>query len=74
MNLSVDLYAFETTPIYAANLSPEENYLKLDWPRIVLHVTESKIGNCWYSRCHGLDKLQITLGVSELMRLLSIHN
>ena len=46
----------------------EETDINLDWTSIVLHGTKSKLGKYGYSRDHRPDKLQITVGVSELKK------
>jgi transposase len=44
----------------------EQTNLNLDWTSIVLFGTKSKLGKYGYSRDHRPDKLQITVGISEL--------
>ena len=44
----------------------EETNINLDWTSIVLHGTKANLGKFGYSRDHRPDKLQITVGVSEL--------
>jgi len=44
----------------------EEMNINLDWTSIVLYGTKSKLGKHGYSRDHRPDKLQITVGISEL--------
>jgi transposase len=44
----------------------EHTDINLDWTSIVLHGTKCKLGKHGYSRDHRPDKLQITVGVSEL--------
>lgn len=44
----------------------EETNINLDWTSIVLYGTKSNLGKFGYSRDHRPDKLQITVGVSEL--------
>ncbi len=50
----------------------EETDINLDWTSIVLHGTKSKLGMYGYSRDHRPDKLQITVGVSELRKPINI--
>ncbi len=50
----------------------EKTDLNLDWTSIVLHGTKSKLGKYGYSRDHRPDKLQITVGVSELRKPINI--
>ena len=50
----------------------EETGINLDWTSIVLHGTKSKLGRYGYSRDHRPDKLQITVGVSELKKPINI--
>jgi transposase len=50
----------------------EETDMNLDWTSIVLHGTKSKLGKYGYSRDHRPDKLQITIGVSELRKPINI--
>ena len=50
----------------------EETDINLDWTSIVLHGTKSKLGKYGYSRDHRPDKLQITVGVSELKKPINI--
>jgi len=38
----------------------------MDWTSIVLYGTKSKLGKYGYSRDHRPNKLQITVGISEL--------
>jgi transposase len=42
--------------------------MNLDWTSITLYGTKSKLGRHGYSRDHRPDKLQITVGVSELKK------
>jgi transposase len=51
----------------------EETDINLDWTSIVLHGTKSELGKYGYSRDHRPDKLQITVGVSELKKPINIH-
>ncbi|BBL64169.1 MULTISPECIES: IS1634 family transposase [Methanosarcina] len=44
----------------------EETDINLDWTSIVLYGTKSNLGKYGYSRDHRPDKLQITVGISEL--------
>jgi transposase len=44
----------------------EHTDINLDWTSLVLHGTKCKLGKHGYSRDHRPDKLQITVGVSEL--------
>ena len=44
----------------------EHTDTNLDWTSIVLHGKKCKLGKYGYSRDHRPDKLQITVGVSEL--------
>ncbi len=44
----------------------EQTNLNLDWTSIVLYGNKSKLGKYGYSRDHRPDKLQITVGISEL--------
>lgn len=44
----------------------EETNINLDWTSIVLFGTKSNLGKYGYSRDHRPDKLQITVGISEL--------
>jgi len=44
----------------------EETNANFDWTSIVLHGTKANLGKFGYSRDHRPDKLQITVGVSEL--------
>jgi transposase len=44
----------------------EHTNINLDWTSLVLHGTKCKLGKHGYSRDHRPDKLQITVGVSEL--------
>lgn len=50
----------------------EETDINLDWTSIVLHGTKSNLGEYGYSRDHRPDKLQITVGVSELKKPVNI--
>ncbi|KKG07950.1 IS1634 family transposase [Methanosarcina mazei] len=50
----------------------DETDINLDWTSIVLHGTKSKLGKYGYSRDHRPDKLQITVGVSELKKPINI--
>ncbi|KKH98511.1 transposase [Methanosarcina sp. 1.H.T.1A.1] len=50
----------------------EQTNLNLDWTSIVLYGTKSKLGKYGYSRDHRPDKLQITVGISELADPLNI--
>ena len=50
----------------------EETDINLDWTSIVLYGTKSKLGKYGYSRDHRPDKLQITVGVSELKKPINI--
>ena len=50
----------------------EKTDINLDWTSIVLHGTKSKLGKYGYSRDHRPDKLQITVGVSELKKPINI--
>jgi transposase len=50
----------------------EETDINLDWTSIVLHGTKSKLGKYGYSRDHRPDKLQITVGVSELKKPINV--
>ncbi|MDR7667333.1 transposase, partial [Methanosarcina sp. Z-7115] len=50
----------------------EETDINLDWTSIVLHGTKSNLGKYGYSRDHRPDKLQITVGVSELKKPINI--
>jgi transposase len=50
----------------------EETDINLDWTSIVLHGTKSELGKYGYSRDHRPDKLQITVGVSELKKPINI--
>ncbi len=50
----------------------EETDINLDWTSIVLHGTKAKLGKYGYSRDHRPDKLQITVGVSELKKPINI--
>jgi len=38
----------------------------MDWTSVVLHEDETPLGKYGYSRDHGPDKKQITIGISEL--------
>ncbi|AKB79782.1 Mobile element protein [Methanosarcina horonobensis HB-1 = JCM 15518] len=49
----------------------EETNINLDWTSITLYGTKSKLGKYGYSRDHRPDKLQITIGVSELKNQLT---
>jgi transposase len=60
LNSLFSVYDFEGTDI------------NLDWTSIVLHGTKSKLGKYGYSRDHRPDKLQITVGVSELRKPINI--
>jgi transposase len=42
--------------------------INLDWTSITLYGTKSNLGKYGYSRDHRPDKLQITVGVSELKK------
>ena len=44
----------------------EHTNLNFDWTSLVLYGTKSKLGKYGYSRDHRPDKLQITVGISEL--------
>ncbi|BBL65271.1 IS1634 family transposase [Methanosarcina mazei] len=44
----------------------EETDINMDWTSIVLYGTKSNLGKYGYSRDHRPDKLQITVGISEL--------
>jgi transposase len=44
----------------------EETNMNLDWTSIVLYGNKSNLGKFGYSRDHRPDKLQITVGISEL--------
>ncbi|KKH96658.1 transposase, partial [Methanosarcina sp. 1.H.T.1A.1] len=44
----------------------EETNINLDWTSIVLYGTKFNLGKYGYSRDHRPDKLQITVGISEL--------
>jgi transposase len=50
----------------------EETDINLDWTSLVLHGTKSNLGKYGYSRDHRPDKLQITVGVSELKKPINI--
>jgi transposase len=50
----------------------EETDINLDWTSIVLHGTKSNLGKYGYSRDHRPDKLQITVGISELKKPINI--
>jgi len=50
----------------------EETDINLDWTSIVIYGTKSKLGKYGYSRDHRPDKLQITVGVSELKKPINI--
>jgi len=50
----------------------EKTDIHLDWTSIVLHGTKSKLGKYGYIRGHRPDKLQITVGVSELRKPINI--
>jgi transposase len=50
----------------------DETNINLDWTSIVLHGTKSNLGKYGYSRDHRPDKLQITVGVSELKKPINI--
>lgn len=50
----------------------EETDMNLDWTSIVLHGAKSNLGKYGYSRDHRPDKLQITVGVSELRKPINI--
>ena len=50
----------------------EETDINLDWTSIVLHGSKSNLGKYGYSRDHRPDKLQITVGVSELKKPINI--
>jgi len=50
----------------------EETDINLDWTSLVLHGTKSNLGKYGYSRDHRPDKLQITVGVSELTKPINI--
>ena len=50
----------------------EETDINLDWTSITLYGTKSKLGKYGYSRDHRPDKLQITVGVSELKKPINI--
>jgi transposase len=50
----------------------EETDINLDWTSIVLHGTKSTLGKYGYSRDYRPDKLQITVGVSELKKPINI--
>lgn len=51
--------------IFSAN-DFEHTDINLDWTSIVLHGKKCKLGKYGYSRDYRPDKLQITVGVSEL--------
>ena len=44
----------------------EHTDINLDWTSIVIYGIKSKLGKYGYSRDHRPDKLQITVGISEL--------
>jgi len=50
----------------------EKTNINLDWTSIVLHGTEANLGKFGYSRDHRTDKLQITVGISELVNPINI--
>ncbi len=50
----------------------EETDINLDWTSITLYGTKSKLGKYGYSRDYRPDKLQITVGVSELKKPINI--
>ena len=50
----------------------EETDINLDWTSIVLFGTKANLGMYGYSRDHRPDKLQITVGVSELKKPINI--
>ncbi|KKH70168.1 IS1634-like element ISMma20 family transposase, partial [Methanosarcina mazei] len=50
----------------------EETDINLDWTSIVLFGTKSKLGKYGYSRDYRPDKLQITVGISELANPINI--
>jgi transposase len=50
----------------------EETDINLDWTSIVLFGTKSPLGKHGYSRDHRPDKLQITIGISELANPINI--
>jgi len=50
----------------------EETDINLDWTSVVLHGTKSNLGKYGYSRDHRPDKLQITVGISELKKPVNI--
>ncbi|AKB18824.1 IS4 family transposase [Methanosarcina sp. WWM596] len=50
----------------------EEKDIKMDWTSIVLYGTKSNLGKYGYSRDHRPDKLQITVGISELANPINI--
>ena len=50
----------------------EETDINLDWTSIVLFGTKSNLGKYGYSRDHRPDKLQITVGISELANPINI--
>lgn len=41
-------------------------HTNMDWTSVVLHEDETPLGKYGYSRDHGPDKKQITIGISEL--------
>jgi len=50
----------------------EETDINLDWTSIVLYGTKANLGKYGYSRDHRPDKLQITVGISELANPINI--
>ena len=60
LNSLFSVYEFKVTDI------------NLDWTSIVLHGTKANLGKFGYSRDHRPDKLQITVGVSELKKPINI--
>ncbi|KKG21816.1 hypothetical protein EO97_12460, partial [Methanosarcina sp. 2.H.T.1A.15] len=50
----------------------EDTNINLDWMSVVLYGTKSKLGKYGYSRDHRPDKLQITVGISELAEPINI--
>lgn len=50
----------------------EETDINLDWTSITLYGTKSNLGKHGYSRDYRPDKLQITVGISELKKPINI--
>ena len=50
----------------------EHTDVNLDWTSLVLHGSASPLGKYGYSRDHRPDKLQITLGITELAHPINV--